>query len=400
MLKMQGKAIIKISPSSALIDEDIKVLIEGLHPSVDITLMCRVKEQTFRYFSWAYYTSDEKGCVDLTTMSALPGGSYDGLEPMGFVWSQKQEPGQKPGCRLVKHDVTTPLVTRFYALQGLMDPNEGLQSVNSGHWLAHTLYERSYMADGVKRIEVRDGRLVGTLFIPSVIYFFSGNYVSHYCFAKDKDLIQEGIQYLLGHPRVRKPFVGIIGVSKGGELALLISSLCHQIRACVEINGMDMVTLVGCTYKGETFPCFFADVEHIRETNEGLFMRDVYSHVTPEEYKKCSIPVERGQCDYLLIHSGDDQSMTPIATERIPKRLEHNHKSNYGVLMYPEAGHLIEPPYSPHFYSTYHSLFNNLTVWGGTGKVHNRAQQDAWREVLHFFRSKLVDKVQYLQNKL
>jgi len=78
MLKMQGKAIIKISPSSALIDEDIKVLIEGLHPSVDITLMCRVKEQTFRYFSWAYYTSDEKGCVDLTTMSALPGGSYDG----------------------------------------------------------------------------------------------------------------------------------------------------------------------------------------------------------------------------------------------------------------------------------------------------------------------------------
>jgi len=89
---------------------------------------------------------------------------------MGFVWSQKQEPGQKPGCRLVKHDVTTPLVTRFYALQGLMDPNEGLQSVNSGHWLAHTLYERSYMADGVKRIEVRDGRLVGTLFIPSGIY--------------------------------------------------------------------------------------------------------------------------------------------------------------------------------------------------------------------------------------
>ena len=68
--------------------------------------------------------------------------------------------------------------------------------------------------------------------------------------------------------------------------------------------------------------------------------------------------VERGQCDYLLIHSGDDQSMTPIATERIPKRLEHNHKSNYGVLMYPEAGHLIEPPYSPHFYSTYHSLFS------------------------------------------
>jgi len=40
---------------------------------------------------------------------------------------------------------------------------------------------------------------------------------------------QQAIQYLVSHPRVRKPFVGIIGVSKGGELALLISSLCHQV---------------------------------------------------------------------------------------------------------------------------------------------------------------------------
>jgi len=39
-----------------------------------------------------------------------------------------------------------------------------------------------------------------------------------------------------------------------------------------------------------------------------------------------------------------------------------------------------------------------MAVWGGTGKAHNRAQEDAWREVLRFFRSKLVDKVQW--NKL
>jgi len=95
-----------------------------------------------------------------------------GLEPMGFVWSQKQEPGQKPGRRLVKQNVTTPLVTDFYTLEGLMDPNEGLQSINSGHWLAHASCDRWYMADGVKRIEVRDGRLVGTLFIPAGIYMF------------------------------------------------------------------------------------------------------------------------------------------------------------------------------------------------------------------------------------
>ena len=52
-----------------------------------------------------------------------------------------------------------------------MDPNKGLQSINNGRWLADPPCERWYMADRVKRIEVREGRLVGTsLIIPSGIY--------------------------------------------------------------------------------------------------------------------------------------------------------------------------------------------------------------------------------------
>jgi len=67
--------------------------------------------------------------------------------------------------------------------------------------------------------------------------------------------------------------------------------------------------------------------------------------------------VERGQCDYLLIHAGDDQQLPPTLTERLCKRFRDHHKSNYRLLVYPGAGHLLEPPYSPHFYATYQALF-------------------------------------------
>ncbi|KAK2166641.1 hypothetical protein LSH36_37g11003, partial [Paralvinella palmiformis] len=106
------------------------------------------------------------------------------------------------------------------------------------------------------------------------------------------------------------------------------------------------------------------------------------------------------QCDYLLIHAGDDQQLPPTLTERLCKRFRDHHKSNYRLLVYPGAGHLLEPPYSPHFYATYQALFSHMTVWGGTAKAHNTAQKDAWREILHFFRSKLEGSVQHFQNKL
>jgi hypothetical protein len=90
-----------------------------------------------------------------------------GVEPMGFIWSLQAEPDQPPGRRLVKRDVTTPIVARVYVLEGKMSSAECLESITRGRWLAHSSCDRLHMADGVERIVVRDGRLLGTLFIPA-----------------------------------------------------------------------------------------------------------------------------------------------------------------------------------------------------------------------------------------
>ncbi|KAG7244123.1 hypothetical protein INR49_004869 [Caranx melampygus] len=54
----------------------------------------------------------------------------------------------------------------------------------------------------------------------------------------------------------------------------------------------------------------------------------------------------------------------------------------------PNAGHLIEPPYSPHFRATNFIELRTkkkvVMLWGGQTKPHSDAQEDSWRKILSF----------------
>ncbi len=41
--------------------------------------------------------------------------------------------------------------------------------------------------------------------------------------------LQEATDYLLSHPAVRKPYAGVIGVSKGAEMAILLATVCPKV---------------------------------------------------------------------------------------------------------------------------------------------------------------------------
>ncbi|KAG7219670.1 hypothetical protein INR49_018916, partial [Caranx melampygus] len=63
------------------------------------------------------------------------------------------------------------------------------------------------------------------------------------------------------------------------------------------------------------------------------------------------------------------------------------------VLSYPNAGHLIEPPYTPHARASTFRTVNQrqkmMALWGGETVAHSRAQEDAWRKTLVFLRENL-----------
>ena len=88
-----------------------------------------------------------------------------GVEAMGLLWSMTPATGQRPGTRLMKRDVTTPLDVELSVLPGTVTI-KGKEDLMQATNLAQCRIHRWYMGPGVQRVPIREGRLRGTLFLP------------------------------------------------------------------------------------------------------------------------------------------------------------------------------------------------------------------------------------------
>ena len=99
---------------------------------------------------------------------------FVGIEPAGLFWSAHAVGDIHRRLRLRITDVTTPLQTTIYVLDGHVDVTTPPDS-DSGHardgdgavMLCSCTLDRLYMANHVIREPVRVGKLRGTLFIPN-----------------------------------------------------------------------------------------------------------------------------------------------------------------------------------------------------------------------------------------
>ena len=154
---------------SSIIDKITKIHVARLKPLQKITLVSTIGDQGEVFESQAHFIADKDGEVDVCRDSSL-GGSYSGVSPMGLLWSMKPAPGQRKGIRLMKLDVTKPYNVEV-SFDDHISPNETpSQPLSSG------TFQKWYMAKGVKRSPVREGRFRGTLFIPPGDGPFPGMY--------------------------------------------------------------------------------------------------------------------------------------------------------------------------------------------------------------------------------
>ena len=83
---------------------------------------------------------------------------------MGMICSMQQSPGQRPGLRLFKKDVTEPQVITFTVLDRHLNLDDIY--IFKPEPITSTSVKRLYMGPGVTRVPIRTGRIRGTLFIP------------------------------------------------------------------------------------------------------------------------------------------------------------------------------------------------------------------------------------------
>ncbi|XP_037534879.1 bile acid-CoA:amino acid N-acyltransferase [Nematolebias whitei] len=410
--------LLTVAPVRTLVDEKISIKGHFLPPHCPVTVYARMhSDEGDLWESFAHYNTNATGTFSMTSDHSV-GGSYLGCEPMGVFWGMQPAPGEREGLRLRKKDVETPYVVYISLLEGHVSPRE-VQTTE----LAAVTAERWYLAPGVKRTEIRQNGIVGTLFIPpgpgpfpamldlwglggglqeyrSSLFASKGFVSFSLAYIGHKDLpgppnrvnvgdsyFKAAFQLLQNHHQVVSDRVGIIGLSFGCYLTLRIAAQTGVKPSClIGINGPVGSTVTPFDVGGSTK--LIDNIEKYCTYNEQGYIifkeASLPANLPPDSIVK----VEKIDCPLMYVVGEDDLSASSIENaDMIEESLKSVGKSNlFTRLSYPGAGHLIEPPYAPSVRASMWSVKPKklITMWGGHPAPHAAAQEDAWTKILDF----------------
>ncbi|XP_029103429.1 acyl-coenzyme A thioesterase 4-like isoform X1 [Scleropages formosus] len=411
--------LLTVQPSRGLVDEKFVITVKHLPPKQEVTLYSLHECENGNFWeAFGHYVSDPQGAVSGTDDASV-GGTYEGIEPMGLLWSMRPVPGSKPGLRLRKKNVQTPVVVQIFVYMGHL--NQGFREQVA---LACSPVERWYMAPGVQRVDVTDPLVRGTLFLPpgpgpfpaildmwgiggGLVEYRSALLASHgfvsmtleYHSVKkvkaDIHLLhfEKAFRILQEHPLVASECVALLGLSYGCYISLYMAvhSEVAKPRCCVCINGSHVKSTKTAFAPALEFFKQNMSKMHIDKEN-CVIWKDILLPISSDLDTK--LDVRKIKCPLLFVNGLDDQSLPAAeSAEDMHMMMEKAGNSHLlTVLSYPKTGHLIEPPYSPHCHASIFFLDSSLymmMLWGGQSKPHADAQEQSWRKILEFLQQHL-----------
>jgi len=174
-------------------------------------------------------------------------------------------------------------------------------------------------------------------------------------------------QWLRDRPDVRGGHVGLVGGSKGAELALLAATTYPKLFGpvaaiapqCVAWFGVDLTGEVAdasarssWTLEGQPVP-FVPPVPGVdfERTERGLRSVGIYAAALEQADAVAAavIPVERAAGPLLLLSGGDDGACpSTLMARMIVERMQaHSRSADVRHLDFPECGHVVVRPWPP-----------------------------------------------------
>lgn len=391
-----------------LIDESIPIVVSGQAPGANVTVRLRGGADE----SWAAdatFTADRAGRIDLTRMAPLK-GSYKDVDAMGLFWSADR--------------------TEATDVAAASDEAEESSSASPERWMltaaigdtvvARATVRRRAVATDVRVTPVRVDGLVGVFYEPpgsgrhpavlvlggsgggippasgpagglasrgyavlALAYFGVGGLPSALSNIP-LEYFGRALRWLAAQPSVDAGRIGVLGASRGAELALLLGSVYPDIHAVIAYMPSNVVrrgccdpsTLVAWTAGGHAIAALPPPGRRGGGGGGGV------------DTLRAEIEVEKIHGALLLI-SGKDDGVWESASMagEIVGRLKRGH-FRYPVvsLTYDHAGHSITRPYGStmNLNGRRHPLSGRLMHLGGTPAGTAKAREDSWREMLAF----------------
>jgi len=413
------------TPARALIDVPRHVVATGFPPGQPVEITARlVQNDGSLWQSWASFIAAPDGSVDLARDAPLA-GDWAGVEPMGMVWSMRARGMAGP-----------PAATPVEDLQ------VAITATGAGRLRAEGQFTQQYLAPGVTRREIRTRGLVGTLFTPPgpgphpALIMLAGSgggimearaalFAAHGYTAlalgyfgvpglpprisgTRLEYFAEALDWLRETCAPRRGFVAVAGVSRGGELSLLLgATFPERVSAvvayvpCPFTNGVLNAGHPGqdrhdptWTLNGAFLPALAAGN---RTADWGVFddatdaKRQTPAFMTclgdPEAMARAMIRIERIRGPVMMVSGSDDQLWPSELFSDMAARHLAEAQFRHEVLHVrnADAGHTIGFPYTP---STVlrrpHAVSGLFMVYGGTERGNARAQETHWPQVLAF----------------
>ena len=417
----QTSPVIEVSPKESMFDQSVSIRILNCPENEPVKLRSTMfDDDSIKWVSVNTFMPSD-GVIDLASISPIS-GSYDTIDAMGFIWSMKPMDINKSVLFSSKN--TTPLKVQIEVYL-----NDSIVTTSN--------LSRLRVQPDVDRTEIREEGLVGTLFVPKgaknkpgiidltgsggglneirAALFASHGYVTFALayFGSESlpktltniplEYFEKAIQYLRQQEGIDPNRIGIIGSSRGGELSLLVGSTYSEIKCVIgyvpSIFRCPGAEGAAWTLNGEPLPFISqtGDMQVMAEIQKNIAEGDAVSFtpwfnsviIDRNALRDTEIPIEKINGPILLISGQDDKiwpsaQLSKIAIQRL-KTNNFEHKVKH--LTYPNAGHLIGPPYRPTtMLEAMHPVNGILMKLGGTPDGNAHACADSWQQILAFLK--------------
>ncbi len=348
---------LQVVHNQVLFDQPAAILAQGLQPNEHITLQSNLTDGAAQLWTAsAEFVADSQGTVD-TSKQAPVKGSYKTASGLGLIWAMKPVAKNVVGYRFPAN--LAPQITTLRLLRG-------------NQQLAVSALVQTVLPEGIQRINI-DGTIHGVLLEPSTpgrhpaVLVLGGSegglplvkaaWLASHGFAafalayfKYPGLPQElqsipleyfvqALQWMAARPEIDNNEIGIVGGSRGGELALQIAAMVPRIKA--------VVAYVPANARHSSC-CGPTSIAHPAWTFQGQPLSYVTGdpNESPAAEVSATIPVQQIHGAILIISGGQDGIWHSSAmADKILANLNAAHFA-FPVehLDYPQAGHLAGFP--------------------------------------------------------
>ena len=208
----------------------------------------------------------------------------------------------------------------------------------------------------------------------------------------DFSYFEEGYKYLREQQFVDGNRIGIYGLCWGGTIALVLGRLLPDVKGVVALSPEPLASCVDFHIKGEIIPGVQWDPINLKAKHGAIECRGTYKPNLEQKgpWTKYNLDLGKSKAP-LLIFQGADNRLFDLGlySNILIEQMIAAEKTNYEIIVLPDAGHNLHAPFLPAFQKFEHQFYFHdlhfMTLYGTNRPGHAKAQERAWKKSLEFF---------------